>query len=60
MLISEFEGQAEGDNDAPTVLSGLVKDHFASLHTQEEQLMTDQELYDNIKAGMQVTTEKSY
>lgn len=60
MLISEFEEQAEGDYDAPTVLSNLVKQHFSSLHNAEEQLMTDQELYDNIKAGMQTTAEKPY
>jgi len=59
-LITEFEGQTEGDYDAPTVLSGLVKQHFDSMHTSEEQVSTDEELYENIKAGMQVTEQKPY
>ncbi len=60
MQITEFEEQAEGDYDAPTVLSNLVKQHFESLHTPAEQLMTDEELYQTIKAGMQTSEQKPY
>lgn len=60
MLITEFEQQAEGDYDAPNVLSNLVKQHFSSLHNDEEQVYTDLELYNNIKAGMQTTEQKPY
>jgi hypothetical protein len=56
----EFEGDANATWDANYKLEDIVKAHFAQMHTEEEQVMTDNELLYAIKNGMQASEEKPY
>lgn len=60
ITLSEFEGDAEASYDANYKLGDLVKQHYQSMHTQNEQLLTDDELWYAIKTGMKVSEEKPY
>jgi hypothetical protein len=60
ILLSEFEGDAEASWDANYKLEDMVKQHYAQMHTEGEQVMTDSELLYAIKTGMKSSEEKPY
>ena len=60
ITLSEFEGDAEASYDANFKLEDLVKQHYQSMHTQNEQLLTDEELLYAIKTGMKTSETKPY
>jgi transcription initiation factor IIE alpha subunit len=59
-VLSEFEEQQEGDNDAYLRLSEMVKQHYATMHTAEDMTDTDEELNYRVKTGMQTSDTKPY
>ena len=60
MLLSEYEGDTDASWNANYQLEDMVKQHYAKMHTEEEQLMTDSELLYAIKNGMKSSEEKPY
>lgn len=60
ITLSEFEGDAEASYDANYKLEDLVKQHYSQMHTQGQQVMTDEELLYAIKTGMKTSDEKPY
>lgn len=58
--LSEFESDDQASWDANYKLENLLKQHYAQMHTVEEQTMTDEELLYAIKAGMKSSDEKPY
>lgn len=55
--ISVSEDGSQPAFDAINALVPLVKDHYKAWHGENSLLMTDQELYDDIKGNLQSGSE---
>ncbi len=60
LLLTDFEENNDSEWNADNKLEELLKQHYANMHTDEEQLMTDDELLYAIKTGLKAFEEKPY
>lgn len=58
--LSEFEGDAEASWDSDSRLEDMVKEHYSQEHSENDQVLTDEELLYAIKTGKKVSEEKPY
>ena len=56
----DFEDGGNAEWNADLKLEELVKDHYAKMHYEGEQLLTDSELLYAIKNGLKSSEEKPY
>ncbi len=59
-ILTDFEGSIDQAYDANLKLDDMLKQHYSQMHTQGDQVMTDEELQYAVKTGMKSSDEKPY